>query len=88
MLFALLFVISFLAGLCIYWYTRQWIVAVLIPMLLFLIDTLMDKSAIDAWMFTLIFGLPIVLFGSLLGAYIIQIKHFDIVEDDAKESDI
>ena len=87
MLFAILFIISFLGGLFIYWYKRQWVVAVLIPMGLFLVTTLLDESARNAWVFTLIFGLPIVFFGSLLGAYILQTKSFDIVEDDVEKSD-
>lgn len=46
----------------------------LIPMALFLVSTLADHAAKEAWAFTLIFGLPIVFFASLLGAYVVQIR--------------
>jgi len=72
--FALLFILAFLAGLLIYRINRKWIPAVLIPMSFFLVTTLADQEAKDAQTFSLVFGLPIVFFGSLLGSYILQIR--------------
>ena len=72
--FAFLFILAFLAGLLIYRINRKWVPAVLIPMCLFLVTTLADQEAKDAQSFSLIFGLPIVFFASLLGAYVLQIR--------------
>ncbi len=72
--FALLFILAFLAGLLIYRINRKWVSAVLIPMGFFLVTTLADQEAKDAQTFSLVFGLPIVFFASLLGAYILQIR--------------
>jgi hypothetical protein len=77
MSFAILFIVAFLAGLIIYLINRNWVIAVLIPMALFLFSTLADQQAQDAWAFTLIFGLPLVFFASLLGAYVVQIRSAD-----------
>ena len=49
----------------------------MIPMGLFLATTLADHDAKDAWAFSLIFGLPIVFFAGLLGAYVVQIRNPD-----------
>ena len=72
--FALLFILAFLAGLLIYRIDRKWIPSVLIPMGFFLVTTLADQEAKDAQTFSLVFGLPIVFFASLLGAYVLQIR--------------
>ena len=72
--FALLFILAFLAGLLIYRINHKWIPAVIIPMGFFLVTTLADQEAKDAQTFSLVFGLPIVFFASLLGAYILQIR--------------
>ena len=85
MSFAILFILAFFAGLLIYRINRQWIPAVVVPMLLFILNTLADQPAKDAWGFTLIFGLPIVFFGSLLGAYILQTRTTDITADEPDE---
>ena len=85
MLFAILFIIAFLVGLLIYLLNRNWIPAVLVPMALFLFSTLADQAASDAWGFTLIFGLPIVFFGSLLGAYVVQIRSSEPEESEGTE---
>ncbi|NND00596.1 MAG: hypothetical protein HKN85_10485 [Gammaproteobacteria bacterium] len=85
MLFALLFIIAFLAGLAIYRFQRNWIPAVVIPMVLFLVSTLADQAARDAWAFTLVFGLPIVFFASLLGAYVVQIRSVEPEEVEPAE---
>ena len=72
--FALLFILAFLAGLLIYRIDQKWVPAVLIPMGFFLVTTLADQEAKDAHTFSLVFGLPIVFFASLLGAYVLQIR--------------
>jgi len=74
MIFAILFVIAFLIGLAIYWLSERWLVAVLVSMGLFIATTLADTEASDRWLITLVFGLPIVFFASLLGAYVIQLR--------------
>jgi len=53
MQFAVLFIVAFLFGLAIYWFNRKWMIAVSIPMLLFLVTTLADYEAREAWAFTL-----------------------------------
>ena len=72
--FAILFIVAFLVGVIIYKFSRNWVSTVLIPMALFLVNTLADTQAKDAWAFTLVFGLPLVFFASLLGAYVVQIR--------------
>lgn len=81
--FAILFILAFLLGLGIYKAVRNWIPAVVIPLLIFTITTLLDFAARDAWQFTLVFGLPIVFFGSLLGAYVWQIRTEDPELEDS-----
>jgi hypothetical protein len=77
MQFAILFIIAFLIGLGVYRFWHQWIAAVAVPMILFTATTLLDHEAKDAWAFTLVFGLPLVFFAALLGAYVIQIREMD-----------
>ena len=86
MLFALLFILAFLMGVIIYRFNRNWIPTVVIPMVLFLLTTLADQAARDAWAFTLVFGLPIVFFASLLGAYVVQIRTVE-PNDDLPDSE-
>jgi len=81
--FAILFIVAFLAGVIIYKFNRSWVPTVLIPMAVFLVNTLADTEAKDAWAFTLIFGLPLVFFASLLGAYVVQIR---TIEPESEES--
>lgn len=78
--FAILFIIAFLLGFAVYHFSRKWLSAVLIPMILFTVTTLADLSARDAWLFTLLFGLPLVFFASLLGAYVVQIRDPEYIE--------
>jgi len=85
MQFAVLFIVAFLFGLAIYWFNRKWMIAVSIPMLLFLVTTLADYEAREAWAFTLIFGLPIVFFASLLGAYVLQLREIDEMDPAEEE---
>ena len=84
--FAILFIVAFLAGVIIYKFNRNWIPTVLIPMALFLVNTLADTEAKDAWAFTLIFGLPLVFFASLLGAYVVQIRTIEPEPEDGVAS--
>jgi len=81
MQFAVLFIIAFVIGWAIYWFSRKWVWAVIVPMILFLVSTLADVEAREAWSFTLIFGLPLVFFASLLGAYVVQIR--DLGDDES-----
>lgn len=74
MIFALLFVAVFLISVVVYLATRRWLIAALIPLGLFVLNTLLDSEAASAKAITLIFGLPIVFFASLLGAYVVQVR--------------
>lgn len=74
MVFAILFVVAFLIGLVLYLLSERWLVAVLVSMALFIVTTLADTQASDRWLITLVFGLPIVFFASLLGAYVVQLR--------------
>ena len=74
MIFAILFILAFLMGLAIYVVTNKWMLAVLLPMCLFLFTTLADTEARESWGFTLIFGMPIVFFASLLSAYVVELR--------------
>ena len=77
MIFAILFILAFLIGLVVYLLTDKWIVGVGLSVALFVLTTLTDSAAQDGWMFTLIFGLPIVFVASLLGAYVVAIRRDD-----------
>lgn len=88
MIFAILFVVAFLIGLVIYWLSERWLVAVLVSMALFTVTTVADTEASDRWLFTLVFGLPIVFFASLLGAYVVQIRRGEAIELDAEEASL
>jgi hypothetical protein len=83
MIFAILFILAFLLGLVVYLITDKWLAAVVLSMVMFLITTLSDSDAQDGWLFTLIFGLPIVFVASLLGAYVVAIRRG---EDDDVQS--
>ena len=82
MQFAILFIVSFLVGLGIYRISRKWVRAVLLPMGVFAVTTLLDVNAQNAWTFSLVFGLPIVFVGSLLGAYVVEIRRPEEDLDD------
>lgn len=83
MIFAILFVLAFLFGLGIYVFTRQWMVAVSITVVIFCLSAIFDQSANALSMkFTLIFGVPIVFFASLLGCYVVQIRTHEEAEPD------
>jgi hypothetical protein len=84
--FAILFIVAFLVGVIIYKYSRNWVSTVLIPMTLFLVNALADTQARDAWAFTLVFGLPLVFFASLLGAYVVQIRTIEPESEEGEET--
>ncbi|MFT5611302.1 MAG: hypothetical protein ACI9WC_000931 [Arenicella sp.] len=84
--FAILFIVAFLVGVIIYKYSRNWVSTVLIPTTLFLVNTLADTQARDAWAFTLVFGLPLVFFASLLGAYVVQIRTIEPESEEGEET--
>ncbi len=84
MIFAILFIIAFLFGLIIYAFSRQWMWAVAIPMVLFTLNAILDDEAVaGSLLFTLVFGLTIVFFASLLGAYVVQIRSPDEPEQNS-----
>jgi len=85
MIFAVLFVLAFLFGFGVYWFTRQWMVAVAISIVVFCVSALLDQSANALSIkFTLIFGIPIVFFASLLGCYVVQIRTQDDSDSDQR----
>ena len=77
MIFAILFILAFLLGLVVYLLTDKWLASVVLSMVMFLVTTLSDSQAHESWLFTLIFGLPIVFVASLLGAYVVAIRRGD-----------
>lgn len=86
MLFAILFIVAFLAGVIIYYFSRQWLIAVAIPMGLFALNAVVDSNDSSSLIFTLVFGLTIVFFASLLGAYVVQTRTAEKqVADDLEE---
>lgn len=85
MIFALLFIAAFLVGLLIYLASRKWWLAVSLPMMAFILFTLMDSAALGLQAFTLTFGLPIIFFASLLGAYVVQMR--TVEQEEAPTSD-
>ena len=81
MLFAILFVIAFLVGLTAYLLTGKWLTATLISTGLFVLNTLTDVEQSEHVMFTLVLGLPVVFFASLLGAYVVELRRGLDVDD-------
>lgn len=86
MIFALLFILAFLIGLVTFLLTDKWVIAVLLSMFLFVLTTISDTSAQDNWLFTLIFGLPIVFVASLLGAYVVAIRRGEDLDESDEHS--
>lgn len=82
MIFALLFILAFLIGLVSYLLTNQWLFAVLFSMALYIAMTFADNDASATWGITLVFGLPIVFFASLLGAYVVQLRRGEDADED------
>ncbi len=89
MIFAILFVVAFLFGLASYALTQRWVISISVPIVLFLIAVLWGESEKGALAFTLTFGLPLVCFAGLFGAYVYQIKKFppDEVEEENQIND-
>lgn len=84
MVFAILFVVAFLIGLVIYVLSNRWLVAVILSMVLFIVVTISDTENSDRWLITLVFGLPIVFFASLLGAYVVQLRRGEDTEPEVE----
>ena len=82
MVFAILFVVAFLIGLVIYVLSNRWLAAVILSMVLFIVVTISDIENSDRWLITLVFGLPIVFFASLLGAYVVQLRRSEDTEPE------
>lgn len=74
MIFGILFIVAFLVGLAIYLFTNRWLLAVGIPSIAFVLITLLDTSAESRWQIVLVFGTPIMFFGSLLGTYVVELR--------------
>lgn len=83
--FALLFIIAFVIGAAIFAVGYGWGVAVTVPIIVFCISVLTDADAREAWAFTLLFGVPLVFFASLLGTYVIQLRRPEEVEPETDE---
>ena len=82
MIFAILFVIVFLIGFAGYALTKQWIVSVSVPIVLFLMGVFREDSEPGILIFTIAFGLPLVFFAGLLGAYVFQTRFCPLDKDD------
>ena len=87
MLFAWLFIAAFIAGLLIYSLNRKWVAAVSVPTVLFASVTLIKSDLDYSLAFMLTFGLPIVFFASLLGAYVVQMRTTDPAPEDSQQSE-
>lgn len=86
MLFALLFVFSFCVGLAIYTVSSSWLQSVVAPSVLFVVIIVFGGFESQALGATLAFGVPIVFFGSLFGAYIVQLRRGIAEEDEGSDS--
>lgn len=81
MQYAVLFILVFLFALLIHWQTRQWKIAVAVPVVLYLIWLayqyfgMADAQVSVPWSFVLIFELPIVFMASLLASYIFETRN-------------
>lgn len=79
--FAILFILAFIIGLLVYLLSNQWMLAVGAPIGLFLISILTDGEAQSSWAFSLIFGVPIVFVGSLLGPYVVELRRGEVLNE-------
>lgn len=84
--FAILFILAFLIGLIVYMVSNQWMLSVGSALVLFFLNILSDTDAQSSWGFSLIFGVPIVFVGSLLGPYIVELRRGGI--DDLEGSEL
>jgi len=83
--FAILFILAFLIGLIAYMVSNQWMLSVGSALVLFFLNILSDTDAQSSWGFSLIFGVPIVFVGSLLGPYIVELRRGGIDDLDGSE---
>lgn len=72
MIYAILFVLTFLLGAVTYHFTNRWWLGVGIAIAIYVADVFSDKVAQEYWIISLIFGLPIVFVAALLGAYVVE----------------
>ena len=89
MIFALLFILAFIVSLIVYLMSNRWWVGSLLCVGLFTLNTLSDGAAREFWSITLIFGLPIVVVASILGAYVVELRRGieEPSSEDAEEVD-
>lgn len=87
MIFALLFFLSFVVGWLIYFFSSRWLIAVGLPLALFILGSFGGGLALSNLGMSLAFGIPIVFLGALFGAYIVQIRRFDESELDGADDD-
>ncbi len=88
MVFALFFIAVFLVSVVVYLFTYRWTIAVLVPMIMFVLSVLMDTDAASAKTISLIFGIPIVVFASLLGAYVVQMRSPQVESDEEQSTEV
>ena len=81
--FAILFILAFLIGLFMYMFSNQWMLSVGVTLVLFFVNIVSDTAAQSNWAFSLIFGLPIVFVGSLLGPYIVELRRGEVIAADS-----
>ncbi|RBP53325.1 hypothetical protein [Arenicella xantha] len=74
MIFALLFILAFVISLVVYLISNRWWLGSLVCAGLFVLSTISDTDAREFWSITLIFGLPIVVVASILGAYVVELR--------------
>ena len=76
--------VAFLIGFAMYAMTKKWLVAVLIPCILFVLISFIGNTEQGFIVFTLTFGVPLVFFAGLLGAYVYQTR---VMQDDDELSE-
>ncbi len=87
MIFAVLFVIAFVIGLVAYLITGKWLSAALISIGLFVLNTLSDAEQSDKAAYTILLGLPVVFCASLFGAYVVELRRGNDVDEASKADD-
>ena len=83
--FAILFILAFVIGLIVYMFSNQWMLSVGTALVLFLLNVISDTGAQSSWAFSLIFGVPIVFVGSLLGPYVVELRRGGGITVDAPD---
>jgi len=66
-----------------YMFSNQWMLSVGVTLVLFFVNIVSDTAAQSNWAFSLIFGLPIVFVGSLLGPYIVELRRGEVIAADS-----